>query len=575
VNRSVIATALFLGSLLAVPASAADLTVGPSGQFSTIQAAVDVAQAGDRILVASGEYAGAQVNKAVEIRGTGATRIVTGPPHPSGLTFGFLIGALANGAGGDGVTIAQLTFAETVELPVYSKGANDVTVSHNLFLNAYQGITNRGGSRWNISHNTFQDLRASDGGGIAIMVGDGRGGAVQDNVVAYNHISGTLHVSAGDGGGYSGTGIALFADFRFNFGQTGASSIAGNRVVNNSVSVVSDNPTLVDVVGFDLQVGVDDGGEPSDYFGVIHDNVIGFNDFKGMAQKIQLTPTDLGATNSLWQNLGGTAVNRGGDFDGDGRTDVGFFRPSDGMWHINSATPIDTQFGDRDDIAVPGDYDGDGKTDIAVFRPSNGIWFINGALPSLWGTQGDIPVPADYDGDGKTDLGVFRPSEGVWYIFNRATGNWFPAAWGTQGDIPVPADYDGDGKTDLGVFRPSEGVWYIFNLATGKWFPAGWGAAGDVPVPADYDGDGRTDLAVFRPSDGIWYIFSLATGKPTYMGLGIEDDVPVPGDYDGDGKTDIAVFRPSDQIWYIVKSTDGKQIQMRWGTRDDVTLPRR
>ena len=110
-NRSVIAATLILGSLLAVPAFAADWTV--PGHFPTIQLAVDSAlvQPGDRILVGSGDHAGAVVMKAVEILGTTANaRIVTGPLHPSGKTFGFLIGAATNGVGGDGVTIAQLTF---------------------------------------------------------------------------------------------------------------------------------------------------------------------------------------------------------------------------------------------------------------------------------------------------------------------------------------------------------------------------------------------------------------------------------------------------------------------------------
>ena len=68
--------------------------------------------------------------------------------------------------------------------------------------------------------------------------------------MAHNKISGTLHVAANDCGGYDGTGIVLFADFRW--GQLGATSIAFNRVVKNSVALVSDNPSLVDVVAFEL-----------------------------------------------------------------------------------------------------------------------------------------------------------------------------------------------------------------------------------------------------------------------------------------------------------------------------------
>ena len=199
------------------------------------------------------------------------------------------------GAGGDGVTISHLTF--TVDLPVYSRGANDVTVTNNTVLNALQGITNWGGSRWDISHNTFTDLRTDNGGGIAIIVGDRLGRDVKDNVVAQNQIAGTLNVDPADLGGYQGTGIALYADFRF--GQLGALSIANNRVVKNKVSLVSSNPSVVDVVAFEM---TDARDIPST--DVIFDNAVGFNDFRGTTQQIVLTPPTLDTVNTISRNQG-------------------------------------------------------------------------------------------------------------------------------------------------------------------------------------------------------------------------------------------------------------------------------
>ncbi|MCO8128441.1 fibronectin type III domain-containing protein, partial [Acidimicrobiia bacterium EGI L10123] len=89
-------------------------------------------------------------------------------------------------------------------------------------------------------------------------------------------------------------------------------------------------------------------------------------------------------------------------------------------------------------VSALSDFDGDGDTDIAFFRPSNGRWYIQGQTSTGYGTTGDIPVPGDYDGNGTTDIALFRPSNGRWYIQGQTS-----TGYGTTGDIPVPGDYDG------------------------------------------------------------------------------------------------------------------------------------
>ena len=276
------------------------------GDFATIQEAIDDVgvMAGDKITVGPGQHAGAIVTKAIEIKGESGAIINSGPLLTAYkpcetivLDIGFQFGFVGDPPG-SGATISQLKF-EDVAFPVFSRGADDVTVTQCAMEDPIQGVTNWGGSRWEISHNTITNLRSANGGGIGILVADASGGIVSDNIVSHNTISGMLHVAPCDGGGYDGTGIVLFADWRY--GRAGAFSIDDNHIVKNKISLASDNPTVVNVHAIELT----EHSNPNPGDIVIMDNAIGFNDLRGTESQIVLSPSSLdNPVNDISRNLG-------------------------------------------------------------------------------------------------------------------------------------------------------------------------------------------------------------------------------------------------------------------------------
>ena len=285
--------------------------------------------------------------------------------------------------------------------------------------------------------------------------------------------------------------------------------------------------------------------------------------------------------------ISGTPQRSRADFDGDGRTDLSVFRPSEGNWYLQQSTAGFgvIKWGISTDTPVPGDYDGDGKADTAVLRPdadpanpdyyflnSNGFTFSGVS----WGVPGDIPViGGDYDGDGKTDVAVFRPSDTNWYVL-KSGGGIIVNSFGLAGDQPFAADFDGDGRADQAVFRPGAQAFFYFRGTLNN--PAGnitfvpFGTTNDRPVVADYDGDSKDDVAVFRPSNGTWYIRRSSNAAVDFILFGLTADVPVPGDYDGDGRDDIAVYRNG--TWYLNRSTSGF-FQTSFGLASDIPIPRK
>jgi uncharacterized delta-60 repeat protein len=268
--------------------------------------------------------------------------------------------------------------------------------------------------------------------------------------------------------------------------------------------------------------------------------------------------------------LGDSAIQRPAqfDFDGDGKSDISVFRPSDRTWYLNQSTNgfSATQFGLSTDKITPADFDGDGKTDISVYR--DGVWYWlkssdNSFSVCQFGIASDIPVPADFNGDGKTELAVYR--NGIWWMLNLTNDQTQVVNFGLPTDKPLPADYDGDGRIDQAVYRGS-GEWHL-NRSSQGYTVVNFGLATDIPVVGDYDGDGRADQAVYR--DGTWYLLQSTQGF-TAFAFGVALDIPAPADYDGDGKTDAAVYR--DGTWWLRQSRNGISTQ-QFGLAGDKPTP--
>lgn len=291
---------------------------------------------------------------------------------------------------------------------------------------------------------------------------------------------------------------------------------------------------------------------------------------------------------SLTLYLNGSSRCTDYDFDRDGYTDLGVFRPSTGFWHrfsSENATFSGINFGLATDKLTPADFDGDGRTDYAVWReaPANQAAFYilqsntNTVRTELFGQTGDKPnVVGDFDGDGKADPAVYRNAAfgNQSYFFyrgslNNPNGNITFVPWGTNGDEGIRGDFDGDGKQDAAVYRPSNSTWFILKSSNNSLQVNNWGLNSDKRIEGDFDGDRKTDFAVFRPSNTTWYIQKSTDNQMIALQFGLTTDQLAPADYDGDGKTDIAVFRNG--IWYLQQSSLGLGIGY-YGTSGDTAI---
>jgi hypothetical protein len=254
-----------------------------------------------------------------------------------------------------------------------------------------------------------------------------------------------------------------------------------------------------------------------------------------------------------------------GDFSGDGIAKVAVYH--NGNWYIDingngvwDKEDLWAQMGGPTDQPVTGDWDGDGKTDIGIFGPQwSGDQEILHAkkpgLPSdLNATVSSTPknVPPDISINvSMNNVRTMKHSQSggvrldvVDHVFQ----------YGNEGDKAFTGDFTGDGIATIGVYR--DGKWYIDRTGTGKWdenavfvnnTDFGLGPEG-IPVIGDFNGDGIDKIGLYV--NGVWYLDTTGDFKfDTVIEFDNFEhkpgDYPVVGDFDGTGIAQLAVYRAS------------------------------
>jgi hypothetical protein len=280
-----------------------------------------------------------------------------------------------------------------------------------------------------------------------------------------------------------------------------------------------------------------------------------------------------------------------------------------GIWTIHTeheggapGAPEAHVFGLPGAIPVVGDWNGDGRSEIGLFY--KGEWFLdlngNGQWDpeDLWaklGVQGDRPIVGDWDGDGKDDIGIFGPewagdprqlesepglpdsanarapkpgenirpknlppnpeqaTEGERLMRLTARGREradlidHVFQFGGASDVPIAGDWNGDGIRSVGIFR--NGKWHFDMDGDGRWSEgdqvAQFGQEGDLPVVGDFNGDGIEEIGIYRA--GRWIIDTNGNRQidpaDREINQGTAEDKPIVGDWNGDGRDEPGLYR--------------------------------
>ncbi len=204
------------------------------------------------------------------------------------------------------------------------------------------------------------------------------------------------------------------------------------------------------------------------------------------------------------------------------------------------------------DFPITGDWNGDGKDDIGIFGPA---WpgdpkalAVEAGLPDLRNRIQAVPKPKNVPPNAQEATSGLRLLRRTAHGTTRADLIDHVFRYGASAHIPVTGDWSGDGIKNIGIFE--DGRWHLDEDGNGLWTAADrevvYGQAGDLPVVGDFNGDGIDEIGVYR--GGSWIVDMDGNlqmdAHDVLFALGDSGDIPVVGDWDGDGIDDPGIYRP-------------------------------